>query len=183
MIIKKISFKQLEKYNQIEMKKTFECYRIYDDNNEYTEEKVELTTFDWTNTEKMSLWREILNEDTTGVYIIEEDNIWVAGCVVVTHSPKVNMLEGDMKNAVLWDIRVDSRHQSKGYGSLLFKKAVEYAKEMNTTQMLIETQNNNPKAIEFYSKQGAKIHKINRNHYKDLPKEDQLIMSINIPKA
>lgn len=178
MNVKKISFKELEEYNNIEMKKTFDRYRDYTSSTKYTEKIVRETTFDWTNTEKMSLWREILNEETTGVFVIEEDNKWVAGCVVVTHSPKVHMLEGDMTNAVLWDIRVATKYQKRGFGSLLFQKVVLFAKKMNTKQLLIETQNNNPKAITFYEKQQAKIYKINKGYYKDLPKEDQIILKL-----
>ena len=177
MEILQITFDELEKYNQIEMLKIFDYYRDYRNksNMEYDIKKTPKTIIDFAKDEKMSLWKEILNENTTGVFVIKENNEWVAGCVVVTHSPKVNMLRNDMSNAVLWDIRVDSNHQKKGYGSILFNKAEEYAKSQNCAQMIIETQNNNPKAIEFYEKNGAVLKEINFYHYKDLPDEDQLI--------
>ena len=175
MEIKRITFDELEKYNQIEMLKVFNHTREYFNLNEYTFKSTKETVIDFAKEESMDLWRKIMNHESCGIFVASIGEEWVGGCLVVTHSPDVNMLKGDMSNSVLWDIRVDSKYQGKGVGAELFKKAVNFAKSMNTKRMLIETQNNNPKAIRFYEYQGAKLSKINRNHYPDYPLEDQLI--------
>lgn len=51
-------------------------------------------------------------------------------------------------------------YHNKGYGTVLFDKAKEYVLEMNTKQLLIETQNNNPKAIDFMRKKVQKFIKL-----------------------
>ncbi len=172
--IKQLSFDDLEEYNKIEMLKEFNRIRYYKDLHTYDIHEVETTVFDFSKDENMTLWREIMVHDQCAVFVIQEKKEYVAGAVVVTNSPNVNMLRSDMENSVLWDIRVDSKHQQRGYGKILFEKAVEFAKNKQTKRMIIETQNNNPKAIQFYEKMGCKLIEINRNHYKGLD-EDQLI--------
>ena len=178
MTVKQISFDDLDKYNEIEMLKIFEYVRVYKNKKEYTKTNVTRTVIDFAKEESMDVWRSIMNQDTCGIFVIEEDDKWIAGAVVVTHSPEINMLENDMTNSVLWDIRVDSEYQGRGYGKLLFDEVVKYAKQMNTKRLLIETQNNNPKAIAFYENQGANLYKLNKGHYKDYPDEDQLIFCL-----
>jgi ribosomal protein S18 acetylase RimI-like enzyme len=87
------------------------------------------------------------------------------------------MMRGDDTNAVLWDIRVDPKAQHRGIGTLLFETAMAFGRQEGCHRMLIETQNNNPRAIRFYEAQGATLLEINRNHYPDQPAEDQLIFT------
>lgn len=179
---RKLTFDELDTYNNIEMLKVFDTVREYKNINDYTLRRVPLTILDFAKDESMELWKSILNEDTTGIFIIELNGAWVAGCIVVTHSPQVNMLRNDMNNSVLWDIRVESKYKRRGYGKVLFEEAVKFASKMNASRMLIETQNNNPDAIQFYEKQGAKLIEINKNYYFDLPNEDQLIFEYVIKR-
>jgi ribosomal protein S18 acetylase RimI-like enzyme len=164
------------------MLKKFNFIRVYDANGTFKIKRVTETVLDFAKEESMELWASIMNHDSCGIFVIKENGVWVGGAVVVTNSPKVNMLKGDMDNAVLWDIRVDSNHQNKGYGKMLFEKACNFAMAMGCKRMLIETQNNNPKAIEFYERQGATLFEINFKHYPDCPDEDQLIFELLLLK-
>ena len=130
--------------------------------------------------ESMDLWKEILNEDTTEIIVVEENNEYIGGIITVTHSPKVNMHRGDMTNAILWDIRVDERYQRQGIASMLLNKSIEYSRKMKCNSLLIETQNNNPKAINFYTKNKAYLVEINKEVYEKQPTEIQLIFKIDI---
>lgn len=180
MNLKRIAFSELENYNKIEMLKQVNQVRKYSNLNDYTLINVEDRILDFARDESMDLWRTIMNHDSCAIFVIEERDSWVAGCVVVTNSPEVNMLRGNMENSVLWDIRVDSSSQRKGYGQILFSEAVKYSKEMSCKRMIIETQNNNSKAISFYEKQDAKLYEINLNHYEDCENEDQLIFMMDL---
>jgi len=180
MKIKQVKFSELKKYNEIEMLKQYQSIRKYKNINDYEIINVDDTSLDFAKEESMDLWSEIMNHDSCRIFVIEKNGAWIGGTVIVTNSPKVNMLKGDMDNAVLWDIRVDSKYQNQGYGKLLFNKAIKYAREMGCKRMLIETQNNNPNAIAFYEKQGATLLEINFKHYPDCPNEDQLIFIIDL---
>ena len=137
-------------------------------------------SIDMTKEESMDLWRDILNEETTEIIVIEENNEYIGGVITVTHSPKVNMHKKDMTNAVLWDIRVHPSYQRLGLATTLLNKAIEFSKKMNCKSLLIETQNNNSKAINFYIKNKAYLHEINKGIYKSQPSEIQLIFKIDI---
>lgn len=180
MILTKLTFDQLDQYNQIEMLKQFDAIRVYSSISDYTIQPTAPTVIDFAKEESMDLWRQIMNHDTCGIFALEEDNRWIGGCLVVTHSPDVHMLKGDVSNAVLWDIRVDSGYQHRGYGKRLLQQAIDFAKEQGTKRLLIETQNNNPDAIAFYESMGAYLLELNKHHYPEYPDEDQLIFAIDL---
>lgn len=153
---------------------------MYSNVSNFKEVKTKPFSIDMTKLESMDLWKDILNEETTEIIVIEKNNEYVGGVITVTHSPKVNMHKNDMTNAVLWDIRVHPNYQKRGIASKLLNKSIEFSKKMNCKSLLIETQNNNPKAINFYTKNKAYLHEINKGVYESLLGETQLIFKIDI---
>mgnify|MGYP002640996055 CR=1 FL=1 len=181
MIIKHLTFSDLSFYNKtIPMIKEGHTRVEFDNNSMIIQTEVNPFKIDMSAHETPSDWIKILNPETTQITVIEINGQLVAGAITVTHSPKCNMLRNNMGNAVLWDIRVHPKFQNKGYASLLIKNSLQYAKKQNCTQLLIETQDNNPKAIQFYIKHGAKLLDVNTEIYdKDL-NETQFIFTISI---
>lgn len=178
MHIKRIGLNQLHRYNQIPMKKEFDHILMYHSLQEADILPTKPTIIDLSQEEDINDWLRLFDHDHCGVFVAEAEGRWLGGCVVVTHSPKVHMLRGDDSNAVLWDIRVDPVAQHRGIGTLLFETAMTFGREEGCQRMLIETQNNNPRAIRFYETHGATLLEINKNHYPDQPTEDQLIFTI-----
>lgn len=152
----------------------------YDNLFDYKEVKTNPFSIDMTKEESMDLWRDILNEETTEIIVVEDNNKYIGGVITVTHSPKVTMHKGIMLNAILWDIRVHPNFQRQGIASILLNKSIEFSKKMNCNSLLIETQNNNPKAINFYTKNEAYLYEINKGKYESQPSETQLIFKIDI---
>lgn len=58
------------------------------------------------------------------------------------------------KTAFLSQIGVLNKFKSKGYGTLLIKKAEDLSKANNMEKMRLEVYNNNSKGIYFYKKNG-----------------------------
>ena len=83
------------------------------------------------------------------------------------------MCEGKNDLAVLWDIRVDSAHRSKGTGKLLFQAAMDFAISKNCNMLKIETQNTNVPACKFYKSMGCTLEKITLHAYSEFPNEIQ----------
>jgi len=175
MIIKKIDFKELEEYIKIPMIKEFSKIYNYESLNKYSIAETLPCRIDMNTYESIELWKEIMVEEHCGVFVCIENDKWIGGTLVVTNSPQVNMLKNDMTNAVLWDIRVIKEFQGKGVSQLLFDEVIKFSLKEKCERIIIETQNNNPKAINYYTKLGAKLSEINKSHYKELPEEDQLI--------
>ncbi|PAT02196.1 hypothetical protein CI105_02300 [Candidatus Izimaplasma bacterium ZiA1] len=175
MIIKKVDFSFLSDYIKIPMFKEFDTIYKYNSLNEYIIEKTNPTIIDMNKYESIDLWKEILIEEHCSIFVCLIEDELIGGAIVVTNSPKVNMLNNDMTNAVLWDIRVKKDFQGKGISQLLFDEVKKYSIMKSCKRVIIETQNNNPKAISFYTKIGAKLRFIKKSHYQDLPDEDQLL--------
>lgn len=95
----------------------------------------------------------------------------------------LNMLSGRADACVLWDIRVADGYKRRGVGQRLFDMAVAGAKASGCRQMIIECQNNNVPACNFYRKQGAVLGKIDLYAYYSDPAirdEVQLIWYLDL---
>ena len=66
---------------------------------------------------------------------------------------------------VLWDIRVADAYKHMGIGQGLFDLGKAAAKADGYKTMIIECQNNNVPACNFYKKQGALLSKVDMNAY------------------
>ena len=114
-------------------------------------------------------WSKQFDISQWGIFLLQKDNLPVAGAAVARNTPLVNMLENRKDLAVLWDIRVHPDWQRKGLGTRIFRHAASWAKQLGCTQMKIETQNVNVPACRFYARQGCILGGINRFGYAGCP--------------
>lgn len=64
-------------------------------------------------------------------------------------------------------IGIDSDYQRKGYGKLLMKEAIVFAKQLGCEVMSLEVRQSNEKAISLYQKLGFEKQAIRKNYYQD----------------
>jgi len=102
------------------------------------------------------------------------------GCIVAWNTPGVDMLEGRLDLAVIWDIRVDPAWRGKGIGRLLFDFASSWAILRGCTELKIETQDINVGACRFYRAMGCSVSEVFPDAYDDCPGEAQIIWRIII---
>lgn len=89
----------------------------------------------------------------------------VGAATVAGTTANLNMLAGRKDLCVLWDIRVQDGYKHQGIGQELFEMAVAGAKRDGYHQMVIECQNTNVTAVNFYKKQGALLGKVDLYAY------------------
>lgn len=98
-------------------------------------------------------------------YMAFDDEKPVGAATVAARTDKLYMLTGRDDACVLWDIRVADEYKHQGIGQKLFDLAVKNAKADGYRQMIIECQNNNVPACNFYRKQGALLSKVDMYAY------------------
>ena len=117
----------------------------------------------------------------TGFFLAAVDGgEWVGAAAVARDTPGAHMLEGRTDLAVLWDIRVHPDRRRKGVGSLLFRRAVEWARASGCRYLKIETQNINVRACRFYASQGCHLRAIHHGVNDDYPDEVQLLWYLRL---
>lgn len=104
----------------------------------------------------------------------------IGSCALARDMPGVDMLQGRIDCAAIWDLRVGCDHRRQRAGSQLFKAAVDWARGQKCRELRVETQNINVPACRFYERQGCRLRSINRFAYEDLPSEVQLIWSLDL---
>jgi streptothricin acetyltransferase len=114
-------------------------------------------------------WPDKFNTSNWRFFEASEDKKLVGGIVVAFKTPGIYMLEDRDDLAVVWDIRVLPEYRHNGIGTILFQKAIEWARDKHCRQLKVETQNVNLAACEFYVKQGCKLGGINRYVYQSNP--------------
>ena len=106
------------------------------------------------------------------------------GAMTVAGTTKgLNMLYGRNDACVLWDIRVADAYKHHGIGQKLLDIGVAGAKKDGYSQMIIECQNNNVPACNFYKKQGAMLSKIDMYAYyfeADIRNEVQFVWYLDL---
>ena len=98
-------------------------------------------------------------------YMAFDDEKPVGAATVAARTDKLYMLAGRDDACVLWDIRVADEYKHQGIGQKLFDLAVKNAKADGYRQMIIECQNINVPACNFYRKQGALLSKVDMYAY------------------
>lgn len=83
-------------------------------------------------------------------YILEDNKSQEIGVVVFEH-----LIHS--KRTRIWDIMVHLRYINQGYGSYLLKFVEDKAKKNNQRSLVIECQNTNTKAIDFYLTNGFEL--------------------------
>jgi len=106
----------------------------------------------------------------------------VGGATVAVRTPELRMLEGRSDLAVLWDIRVDPECRRDGVGTLLWDRAVGWAREEGFRWLKVESQNTNPGACRFYIRQGCVLGAIHRFAYPDYPDEAMLLWYLDLAR-
>ena len=99
----------------------------------------------------------------------------IGGAVIAWNTPKVNLLEGRTDLALLWNIRVAPSARRHGVGTALFRAAEAWALARDCTELKVETQNINVPAGRFCARMGCTLRTIDRQAYKFLPDEIQLL--------
>jgi ribosomal protein S18 acetylase RimI-like enzyme len=92
----------------------------------------------------------------------------IGGAVVAWKTEGLNMLADREDLSVLWDLRIHPNFRRSGIGRRLFDQAVEWSRNRHCSQMVVETQNINVPACQFYVRKGCQLGAINRYAYKDL---------------
>jgi len=99
----------------------------------------------------------------------------VGGATVAYDTPGLDMLEGRIDLAVLWDIRVGGSNRHRGVGTALVGAAAAWASDKGCRQLKVETQNINVPACRFYVRQGFVLRSAQRGVYAELPEEIRLL--------
>ncbi|MBO4688011.1 MAG: GNAT family N-acetyltransferase [Clostridiales bacterium] len=105
------------------------------------------------------------NLSTWRFYMAFDGEKPVGAATVAGTTEHLDMLAGRKDLCVLWDIRVQDGYKHQGIGQKLFDMAVAGGKKDGYKQMVIECQNTNVTAVNFYKKQGALLGKVDMYAY------------------
>ena len=148
-----------------------------------TEERVEppyVKDYDDTDDERPTRWLRRWDISHWGVFAAVDDGVRIGGAVVAWNTPGADMLEGRDDLAVLWDLRVRPGRRCQGAGSLLFRRAAQWARGKGCKRLKIETQNINVRACKFYAGQGCYLGGIHPGIYDQFPHEVQLLWYLSL---
>lgn len=120
-------------------------------------------------------WPQRFDLSNWGFLVARKGGEVIGGAAVAYNTHELNMLEGRLDLAVLWDIRVTPKYQRNGIGRSLFQAAEQWAISNGCRTLKIETQNNNVPACKFYIQRGCELGAINRFAYPKHPDEVQLL--------
>jgi len=115
-----------------------------------------------------------------GVLAAFDGPIRIGGALIAWDTPGIQILDGNVDRALLWDIQVHEDCQRKGVGSALFSAAVQWAKAKGCKSMMAETQNINVPACHFYESQGCRLASIDPFAYPDHPEEVRLVFRLEL---
>ena len=102
----------------------------------------------------------------------------VGGAVLIPNGRVgVEVLDGHVDPALLWDIRVAPAVRRQGIGAALLDHVTCEARERGATELLVETQQINVPACRFYAAHGFRLLGAQRQAYPNLPDETQLLWS------
>ena len=85
------------------------------------------------------------------------------GFMAIDGGKTVGLITYYIKNKVCEITSLDSNMEGRGIGSKLVKMAVEAAKENGCEKIVVETTNDNIKALRFYQKRGFDMVRLRRN--------------------
>ena len=74
---------------------------------------------------------------------------------------------------MLWDLRVDVRSRRKGVGRTLLEASRSWALHLGLKGIMVETQDGNPVACQFYQSSGFVLGGVDRMLYAAIPQQAQ----------
>ena len=97
---------------------------------------------------------KILQDDTTPVYVYEQDGLVVgyAFCAIKEQKDSANLRA--IKNFYIEDLCVDQNFRGRGIGKKLYEFCVALAKELNCYHLTLNVWHLNESAVKFYQKLG-----------------------------
>jgi GNAT superfamily N-acetyltransferase len=120
-------------------------------------------------------WLTRFDVSNWGLIAAHRDTSRVGGAVVAFNTASVDMLEGRVDLAVLWDLRVRPEARGQRIGTRLFNAVEDWARARGCKQLKAETQNNNVPACRFYARMGCTLGSVDPLAYPELPEEAQLV--------
>ncbi len=120
-------------------------------------------------------WPARFNVSAWGLFGAFVDGRRVGGAAVANRDPGVDLVGADDDVGVLYDIRVDPAARRTGIGGALLRAAEAWSKTRGLRRLIVETQHVNVPACRFYAKHGFTLDAVNRDAYRDLPDEIQLL--------
>ena len=149
----------------------------------FEEVPVEKCIKDLSEYELAKEYEKTFDISTWKFYMAFAENKPIGAVTVAGPTENLNMLSGRTDACVLWDIRVQDGYKHQGIGQKLFDMCREGAVKVGYKQMIIECQNNNVTACNFYKKQGALLSKVDMYAYYSEPElrdEIQLIWYLDL---
>ncbi|MFA5691981.1 MAG: GNAT family N-acetyltransferase [Acholeplasmataceae bacterium] len=113
------------------------------------------------------LLNELKNKDSSNILVYELENT-----IIGYLSYRFNENKAELLNFL-----IDSKYQTKGYGTKFFNFFIEDLKKREINSLILEVRSKNLKAISFYKNYNYKLINTFKNHYKD---DDALVLLINI---
>lgn len=148
-------------------------------------DKVPVTPYvkDLSKYEQATKYEEMFDISKWRFFMAFDGDLPVGAMTVAGTTKGLDMLGGRTDACVLWDIRVDDRYKHMGIGQRLLDQGIAAARTDGYKLMIIECQNNNVTACQFYKKQGALLSRIDMNAYDSEPEivdEVQFIWHLHI---
>jgi ribosomal protein S18 acetylase RimI-like enzyme len=122
-----------------------------------------------------SKWASMFDLSSWTVLVAWQEQQRMGGAVLAWNSAWLDMLEGRVDLAVLWDLRVAPESRGHGVVAALFRAAERVAIARGVRTLKVETQNINVPACRFYAGQGCTLGAIHRFAYPTFPDEVQLL--------
>ena len=104
----------------------------------------------------------------------------VGGVIAAPADSLYRLIEDQPLSATIVDLRVAPNVRRKGVGSALIAAAISYATQVGCKEILVETQDTNLDACQFYASKGFEVKLIDRTAYDAELNESQIIWELSI---
>lgn len=98
-------------------------------------------------------WHEMLADEMMKIIVVEVEGKIAASCVLVIVR---NLTRGARPYALIENVVTHADHRRKGYGRMVLKKALEYARERNCYKVMLLTSSRMNGVHDFYESCGFK---------------------------
>jgi ribosomal protein S18 acetylase RimI-like enzyme len=101
-------------------------------------------------------FQNLIENDNARVFVLEHEKQIVAYTILSIKQPVDRPIIVPKKNVFMDDLGVDYMVRGKGIGRLLFKRALDFVKEIEASSLELAVWEFNEAAINFYEKMGMK---------------------------